>query len=89
MSGDQQAVADGGVSAPLVVKAVDQYGNGVPNVLVTWIDQAGGTLSATSTTTDENGLAQVTLTADANPESYTIVAEVGTASPIAFTATSN
>ncbi|HEY5490084.1 MAG TPA: Ig-like domain-containing protein [Gemmatimonadaceae bacterium] len=79
VAGDQDVLGEG-VSAQLVVKAVDQYGNAVSNSTVAWIDQGGGVLSGTSTMTDANGLATVTLTTDMAPEQYVIVAQDGTAS---------
>jgi hypothetical protein len=78
VAGNQDVLGEG-VSAQLVVKAVDQYGNAVSNSTVAWIDQGGGALSGTSTVTDANGLATVTLTTDLAPEQYVIVAQDGTA----------
>lgn len=87
VSGDQQQLAEG-ASAALVVKALDQYGNVVPNVAVTWTDESGGALSATTSTTDANGLAQVTLTTDLAPEQYTVMAQAASAT-VTFVDTSN
>ena len=61
VSGDTQTVAAGGsVSAPMVVKVTDIFGNPVVGTTVAWTSVTG-TLSAASTTTDVNGKAQVTL----------------------------
>jgi adhesin/invasin len=88
-SGDPQSVTAGSATAPLVVQVVDQFANPVPNVTVTWAVAGGGTLSATSTTTDATGSTQVTLTTDASPASYTVSATAGTITPVTFTITAN
>jgi adhesin/invasin len=88
VSGDQQNVPDGSTSAPIVVEALDQYGNVVPNATITWMDENGGALSTTSTTTDSSGKATVTLATDQAPETYTIVAEDGSVQ-VTFVVTSN
>jgi adhesin/invasin len=87
VAGDQQVLGEG-ASTQLVVKAVDQYGNAVPNSAVAWIDQGGGVLSTTSTVTDASGLATITLTTDMAPEQYVVVAQDGTAT-VTFVDTSN
>ena len=87
VDGNQEQLAEG-ASAQLVVKALDQYGNVVPNANITWVDQSGGSLSATSSVTDASGLAQVTLTTDLAPEQYTVLAEAATVS-VTFVDTSN
>jgi len=88
VSGDQQMVAEGSSSSPLVVKAVDQFGNAVSGVTVTWLDENGGALNAATTVTDANGIAQVTLTADPTAEQYVIVAQTDVAS-VTFVEISN
>ena len=56
--GDGQTVAVGATSAPLQVRAVNEAGTGVSGIVVRWAIASGtGTLSATLTTTDANGLA--------------------------------
>lgn len=87
VSGDQQQIAEGG-TVQLVVQAVDQYGNAVPNASVVWVDESGGALSGTATTTDANGLATATLTADLAAEQYLVMAEVGSVA-VTFTDVSN
>jgi adhesin/invasin len=87
VSGDQQQVAEGG-SVQLVVQAVDQYGNAVPNASVVWVDESGGVLSGTATSTDANGLATATLTADLAAEQYLVMAEIGNVT-VTFTDVSN
>jgi hypothetical protein len=60
---------------PLVVKANDQRSNGVPGVAVTFSNGAqGGTLSANSVITDNNGLARVNYTSSTKAGNLVIVA---------------
>jgi len=87
MSGDAQSLTAGSTTQPLIVKAVDALGNVVANATVTWTVTGGGTLSASSTTTDATGLAQITLATDATPETYTVIATSGAAAPVTFTIT--
>lgn len=54
-----QTVTSGTVSAPMTVRVIDQYGNGVPNVIVTWTT-SGGTPSPNGVT-DATGHASMTL----------------------------
>src|SRR5581483_11659644 len=76
-------VGGSGQSAPvqtllpkaLVAKAQDQYKNGVPGILVTFNDNgAGGTLSSTSVTTDNKGLATVNYTTGTKAGPVTVTA---------------
>ena len=58
VSGDAQVVADGSPAPqPLVVKAVDQYGNGVVGVAITWNTGTSAQLTATSSVTGADGTA--------------------------------
>jgi len=84
VSGDSQAVAAGSAGQPLVVRTVDQFGNAVSGVTVSWVVTGGGTLSAASSTSDANGLAQVTLTTDPAPASYSVTASAGAATPVVY-----
>ncbi len=86
-SADTLTVTAGTTTAPLVVKVVDQFGNAVANATVTWAVTGGGTLSATTSTTDATGSTQVTLTTAAAPGSYTVTATSGTLTPVTFTIT--
>jgi adhesin/invasin len=86
-SGGTQTVAAGTTTAPLVVKVVDQFGNPIPNATVTWAVAGGGTLSATTSTTDATGSTQVTLTTAAGPANYTVTATFGALTPVTFTIT--
>lgn len=87
VSGDAQSVAAGSTTQPLVVKAVDAFGNVVANATVTWTVTGGGTLSAGSSTTDATGRTQVTLTTDATAATYTVSATAGAVAPVTFTVT--
>jgi hypothetical protein len=86
-SGGTQTVAAGSQTAPLVVQVVDQFANPVAGAAVSWVVTGGGSLSATSTTTDSTGTAQVVLTTDAAPAGYQVTATTGTLSPVTFTIT--
>ena len=76
---NQTAPIDSMLASTLEVKVTDQYGNVVPNATVQWSDDAGGTLSATTTVTDANGLAQVqyTLGPNTGPEDVVATLMVG------------
>lgn len=80
---DQNAPVDSTLSTALAVKVSDQYGNPVPNVTVQWSDDAGGTLAASTTVTDANGIAQVkyTLGPTAGPEDV-IATVMNTSTPM-------
>jgi len=64
VSGDgQKGPFDVPLPAPLVVSVTTPTGDPVPNAKVSWgVVAGGGTLSGTSTTTDQNGRASVTWT---------------------------
>jgi adhesin/invasin len=85
-SADTLTVAAGATTAPLVVKVVDQFGNPISGATVTWSVAGGGTLSATSSTTDATGSTQVTLTTAA-AGTYTVTAKSGTLTAVTFTIT--
>jgi hypothetical protein len=54
------AVVGSNVLTPPSVKAVDKYGNGVPNIFVQFaIFEGGGSITGNAQTTDDNGLATV------------------------------
>ena len=69
ISGNQQTIQPGAAAAaPLVVRAYDENALALPNIKVTWsINTTGGSLSGTSTTTDDTGTASVTFTAPSTP----------------------
>lgn len=80
------AIASGAL--PLAAKVSDKYGNAVAGQTVTWaIGSAGGALSATSSTTDADGIARTTLTLGATPGQYTVTATSGAFPVITFTVT--
>jgi hypothetical protein len=90
LSGDGQSGAGGtALAAPLRVKITDNNGNPVENVSVTWTANGGGSVSATTTGSDAQGIAQVTRTLGATPGTYTTTAAVNglAGSPITFTST--
>lgn len=67
----------------LAVRVVDQYGNGVPNVLVKFTT-SGGTLSATRVTTGPHGHASVSLMLPTRPGTVEVLAETGSLVPQEF-----
>jgi Bacterial Ig-like domain (group 1) len=84
MSGDNQSVAAGSTTAPMIVKAVDQFGNAVPGTGITWSSASGGALSAELTITDASGQAHVTLATDPSVSAYSVTAAAANAS-VSFT----
>jgi Bacterial Ig-like domain (group 1) len=87
VSGNNQSVAHGTVTQAFVVKAVDANGNPVAGVPITWATTGGGTLSATSGTTNASGTAQVTLTTSSTAGPFTVTASSGTLTPVVFNGT--
>jgi len=87
VSGNNQSVAHGTVTQAFVIKAVDAKGNPVAGVPITWATTGGGTLSATSGTTNANGQAQVTLTTSATAGAFTVTASSGALTPVVFNGT--
>lgn len=64
---------------PLIAKARDAYGNGVPGIPITFSDGGvGGTFSATSVTTNASGLASTTYTTSTKAGPLKITATSGT-----------
>jgi hypothetical protein len=84
VSGDAQSVTHGSVSAPMIVKVTDRYGNGIAGIAVAWVVAGGGTLSAASTMTDATGRAQVTLTLGGTPGAYTVTATPAALAAVTF-----
>jgi adhesin/invasin len=86
VSGNNQNVAVGAASAPMVIRATDDNGNPLTGVVLSWAGN-NGTLSAASTTTGADGLAQVTVT-PASAGSYTVSASLNASTtPIIFSGT--
>lgn len=75
-------VAAGTETGPLSVYLLDKYYNRSPGVRVTWTVTGGGTLSATSTLSDSNGVASVVLTTGSTASIYRVTATVGTLTAI-------
>jgi hypothetical protein len=73
---------------PLAVIVATQFGEPIQNITVNWtILSGGGTLSAPSTPTDENGVGSVTFTTGATTGSVVIQARVGGVPPLTFMVT--
>jgi adhesin/invasin len=85
-SGNNQTIAIGATSAPMVVHISDSFGNPVSGAVVNWSASAGAVLSATSTTTDANGNTSVTLTS-ATAMVATVTATSGALTAAVFTIT--
>ena len=78
ISGDNQEGWPGATfENPFVVEVRDQSDKPLPGVQVTFsVSSGGGTLSATSVTTDSNGRAENTLTLGPNPGTNTVTVSV-------------
>ena len=86
---DQRIVAGGQLLEPLVVQVKDASGNGVSGVSVSWaVTAGGGSLSGTTSTTNSQGEASVTLRAGSSESDNTVTASASglTGSPVTFTA---
>jgi type IV secretory pathway protease TraF len=88
VSGDAQTGPVGQVlPLPLVVRAMDANGNGVAGATIDW-SAANGGVSAPTTVTDTDGLAEVLWTLGETPGSQAATATLqGTATTVPFTAT--
>jgi adhesin/invasin len=75
VGGDGQTVTAGSAAQPLVVKAVDKYGNAVVGEVIVWIPQNGGALSAATSVTGADGTAQDVFTAD-GATTYQVMAQL-------------
>ena len=85
---EQQATVNAALAHPFVVEVRDQHNRAFSGVPVTFaVTTGGGTLSATRTTTDENGRAESTLTMGPNPGTNTVeVSAAGIKPPVTFNA---
>lgn len=63
----QTGILGQSLAEPLVVAVGDQFGNRLAGVTVSWTVEGGGTLSASTTTSDANGLASVAWTLGTGP----------------------
>lgn len=90
-SGDSQLVdTSHALASPLVVKAVDQFGNARSGVTVQWnVTSANATVSPPSDTTLANGTASATVTSGASTGAVTVTATAAglVGSPVTFGAT--
>jgi VCBS repeat-containing protein len=87
VSGDEQEGPVGtDLLAPLVVQVTDEHGNPIPNVTVDWSVEGGGSVSAITTLTGENGQASVTRTLGpaAGPQAAFATAGGLAGSPVSF-----
>ena len=89
VSGDGQGGQAGAqLAKPFVVSVLDQDGSPFAGAVVSFsVTAGGGTLSATTVTTDANGRARSTLTLGSDPGANTVVATVAGLGMVTFTAT--
>ena len=84
----QTAAAGTAFPTPLAVLVLDQYDFAAPNVQVTWtITSGGGSLSATTTKTNETGIASTVYTAGPTAGPVTIIADIAGIGQLTFTET--
>lgn len=91
VSGDEQSADPGDeLPAPLVVRLVDAEGNGVPAGAVTWVvGSGGGSVSATTVTTDAEGYASARLTLGPSPGANSVSAVVSGLAVVTFSSVAN
>lgn len=88
VQGDKQQGQPGQQLSPLLLRAVDQSGNGIPNRTVLWVVQSGGgSVSPTTGTTDADGFATATWTLGPDAGENTLDAQVPGIDTVTFTAT--
>ena len=88
VSGDgQQGSVGERLAKPFIVSVLDQNGSAFAGAVVTFSVTGGGTLSATTDTTDANGRAATRLTLGSDEETNTVTATVAGLDPVTFTAT--
>ena len=84
---NQQGASGVPLAQPFVVAVQDENGSALEGVQVTFtVTEGGGTLSATTSTTDANGQAATTLTLGSDPGPNTVSATVAGLEPETFTA---
>ena len=84
---DQQVAAGTALTEPFVVEVKDRKGQPLEGARVTFaVTAGGGTLSATTDTTDADGRASTTLTLGPDPGRNTVVAKVADLKPVIFSA---
>ena len=89
LSGDRQHGLPGSqLTQPFAVSVLDQNGDPLAGATVAFtVTAGGGTLSAATATTDENGRAATTLTLGSEPVGNTVTARVADLKPVIFRAT--
>ena len=89
VSGDgQEGMVGTALTKPFVVSVLDQEGVTFAGAVVRFsVTTGGGSLSATTATTNANGRARSTLTLGSEPGSNTVTATVAGLEPVTFTAT--
>ena len=89
ISGDEQGGQAGtALPKPFVVSALDQNGSAFAGAVVRFsVTAGGGTISATTATTDASGQARSTLTLGPEPGTNTVTASVEGLGTVTFTAT--
>ena len=89
LSGDEQEELPGAeLSQPFAIEVRDQDGEPLEGAEVIFaVSAGGGTLSATTATTDANGRAAATLTLGSAPERNTVAVRVAELKPVIFGAT--
>ena len=79
----QSAVVQTAFASPLIARVTDSYGNPIPGVTVTFTASSSGasaTLSSPTATTDSNGQASVSATANAVMGTYNVTASIASTS---------
>ena len=86
---DQTGIVGATLTAPLSVKVTTEAGDPVEGVTVNWMAANGGNVSAPTSTTNAQGIAQVLRTLGSTPGPYATQAEAAglSGSPILFHAT--
>lgn len=88
IGGNNQSVAAGTNTLPLQVRVENAAAAGIAGATVTWaITSGGGTLSATSTTTDAGGNTSIVVTAGAGVATITATAPGGSVQTFTVTGT--
>ena len=83
----QQGPAGTALAAPFVISVLDEDGEAIAGAVVTFsVTAGGGTLSATTATTDANGRARSTLTLGSEPGTNTVATTVEGLGTETFTA---
>lgn len=76
---NQTAIVGQAFAQPVTFQVVDNQGNAVPGIVVTFAVSGGGTVSPATATTDATGKASTTVTAGSTAGNIVITATAGTA----------